>query len=151
MRNTTSARTALITGASSGFGLLTALTLARHGWQVVATMRDTTRACRLLTAADRASCRDRLEVLPLDVTSTEQIKALAQELTNRKSSLDALVNNAGFAVAGFADDVSDAELRQQFDTNFFGAVNLTRALLPIMRRQGFGHIVMVSSVSGRND
>ena len=150
MRNSTSTRTALITGASSGFGLLTAVTLARHGWQVVATMRDTARANRLLAAAGQASCRDRIEVLPLDVTSAEQIEALAQTLAARAVPLDALVNNAGFAMAGFADDVSDAELRRQFDTNFFGAVNLTRALLPIMRRQGFGHIVMVSSVSGRN-
>jgi len=60
-----------------------------------------------------------------------------------------VVNNAGFAVPGFAEDVTDGELREQFDTNFFGAAALTRAILPLMRRQGFGHILMVSSVSGR--
>jgi NAD(P)-dependent dehydrogenase (short-subunit alcohol dehydrogenase family) len=63
--------------------------------------------------------------------------------------LDAIVNNAGFAMAGFAEDVSDAELRRQFATNFFGAAAVTRAFLPQLRRQGAGHIVMVSSISGR--
>jgi len=60
-----------------------------------------------------------------------------------------VVNNAGFAMAGFADDVSDAELRRQFDTNFFGTVAVTRAFLPQLRRQGAGHIVILSSISGR--
>jgi NAD(P)-dependent dehydrogenase (short-subunit alcohol dehydrogenase family) len=67
----------------------------------------------------------------------------------RGDALDALVNNAGYAAPGFAEDVTDAELREQLDTNFFGAAAVTRAFLPQMRRQGFGHIVMVSSISGR--
>jgi NAD(P)-dependent dehydrogenase (short-subunit alcohol dehydrogenase family) len=74
---------------------------------------------------------------------------MAKELAGRSTPLHALVNNAGFAAPGFADDVTDAELRDQFDTNFFGAAAVTRAFLPQLRRQGFGHIVMISSVSGR--
>ena len=142
-------RTALITGASSGFGLLTAVALARRGWLVIATMRDLNRRNLLEEAARAAGVLDRIEILPLDVTDNEQIAKLAASIAARPSRLDAIVNNAGFAVAGFADDVSDAELRYQFDANFFGAAAVTRAFLPLLRRQGSGHIVMVTSVSGR--
>jgi NAD(P)-dependent dehydrogenase (short-subunit alcohol dehydrogenase family) len=138
-------KTALITGASKGFGLLTAVTLARRGWRVLATMRDLSRRQRLEDAARAADVLDRIEILALDVTDNQQIAQLAA----RPLRLDAIVNNAGFAVAGFTDDVSDAELRHQFDTNFFGAAAVTRAFLPRLRRQGSGHIVMVASVSGR--
>jgi len=142
-------RTALMTGASSGFGLLTAVTLAQHGWHVIATMRDTARQERLVTAAKQAGVLERIEILPLDVTRLDQVEELAKTLAKRAVPLHAVVNNAGFAMAGFVDDVSDAELRQQFDTNFFGAAAVTRALLPLLRRQGFGHIIMLTSISGR--
>jgi len=143
-------RTALITGASSGFGLLTTVTLAQRGWHVLATMRDLSRRKRLEDAARAAGVLDRIEFLALDVTNIQQISQLAASIAARPTRLDAIVNNAGFAVAGFTDDVSDAELRQQFDTNFFGAAAVTRAFLPQLRRQGSGHIVMITSISGRN-
>ena len=143
------AKTALITGASSGFGLLTAVTLARRGWRVLATMRDLSRRGRLEDAARAAGVLDRIEFIALDVTDNEQIAAVAASIAARPSPLDAIVNNAGFAMAGFSEDVLDAELRRQFDTNFFGAAAVTRAFLPLMRRQGSGHIVMISSISGR--
>jgi len=142
-------RTALITGASSGFGLLTSVTLARRGWRVLATMRDLTRSDRLESAAREAGVRERLEFHPLDVTRADQIAAIAALVEKRQSALHAVVNNAGFAMAGFAEDVSDAELRDQLDANFFGAAAVTRAFLPQLRRQGFGHVVMVTSISGR--
>src|SRR5579863_701949 len=142
-------KTALITGASSGFGLLTAVTLARRGWRVLATMRDVGRREKLDAAAKAAGVADRVEVMALDVTNAEQVAECAARVGARGEPLHALINNAGFAMAGFAEDVTDAELRRQFDTNFFGAAAMTRAVLPQMRRQGFGHIVMVSSVSGR--
>ncbi len=142
-------KTALITGASSGFGLLTAVTLARRGWRVLATMRDVNRREKLETMARTAGVLERIEFLALDVTNAEQIAEVASTIAGRGLRLDALINNAGFSLPGFADDVSDRELREQFDTNFFGAVAMTRAFLPQMRRQGSGHIVMVSSVSGR--
>jgi NAD(P)-dependent dehydrogenase (short-subunit alcohol dehydrogenase family) len=144
------AKTALITGASSGFGLLTSVTLARRGWQVLATIRDPDRRSLLEDAARAAGVLDRIEIHLLDVTRAEQISAIASLIGERVQSLHAVLNNAGFAVPGFAEDVSDAELREQFDTNFFGAAAVTRALLPRMRRQGFGHIVMVTSISGRS-
>lgn len=142
-------RTVLITGASSGFGLLTSVTLARRGWRVIASMRDLARREKLEAAALAAGVLDRIEFLALDVTNAEQIAELAALIAARPSRLDAVINNAGFAMAGFAEDVSDAELRQQFETNFFGAAAVTRAFLPQFRRQGAGHIVMVSSISGR--
>jgi NAD(P)-dependent dehydrogenase (short-subunit alcohol dehydrogenase family) len=142
-------KTALITGASSGFGLLTSVTLARRGWRVIATMRDLDRRTLLEDAARTAGILERIEIHALDVTNSPQIETIAKQLAGRSTPFHALVNNAGFALPGFADDVTDAELRQQFDTNFFGAAAVTRAFLPQLRRQGFGHIVMVSSVSGR--
>ena len=145
----TNLRTALITGASSGFGLLTTVTLAKRGWRVIATMRDLNRREKLEAAAREAGVLDRIEFLALDVTSNEQIAQVAAAIAARTAPLNALVSNAGFAMGGFAEDVSDAELRQQFDTNFFGATAVVRAFLPQFRRQGFGHIVMTSSISGR--
>ena len=142
-------RTALITGASSGFGLLTSLALARRGWRVLVTMRDLARRERLEKAGRDAGLLERIEFHSLDVTNPDQIASLASLLEKRATPLHGLVNNAGFAMGGFAEDVSDTELRAQLDTNFFGAVAVTRAFLPQMRRQGFGHVVMVSSVSGR--
>ncbi len=142
-------KTALITGSSSGFGLLTSITLARRGWRVLATMRDLNRREKLETAARDAGVLEQLEFLTLDVSNAQQIAAIADLVSKRAESLHALVNNAGFAVPGLAEDVTDAELRDQFDTNFFGAAAVTRSLLPQMRRQKFGHVVMVSSISGR--
>jgi len=142
-------RTVLITGASSGFGLLTSVTLAKRGWYVLATMRDVNRREKLESAAREAGVPGRIEVHALDVTRADQITELAELVSGRGEPLHALVNNAGFAVPGFAEEVSDAELRDQFDTNFFGAAAVTRAILPQMRRQGFGCVVMVSSISGR--
>jgi NAD(P)-dependent dehydrogenase (short-subunit alcohol dehydrogenase family) len=142
-------KTALITGASSGFGQLTSITLAKRGWRVLATMRDLNRREKVEMAAHDAGVLERIEFHALDVTNPAQIAAIADLVAKRGEPLHALVNNAGFAVPGFAEDVTDAELRDQFDTNFFGAVAVTRALLPQMRRQGYGHVVMVTSISGR--
>jgi NAD(P)-dependent dehydrogenase (short-subunit alcohol dehydrogenase family) len=142
-------RTALITGASSGFGLLTSVTLAKRGWRVLATMRDVGRREKLESVARRAGVLGRIDIHALDVTRPEHIAHTAELLEKLGEPLHALVNNAGFAVPGFAEEVTDAELRDQFETNFFGATALTRALIPTMRRQDFGHIVMVSSISGR--
>jgi NAD(P)-dependent dehydrogenase (short-subunit alcohol dehydrogenase family) len=140
-------KTALITGASSGFGLLTSVTLAKRGWRVLATMRDLSRRDKLEAAARNSGVLEQIEFHALDIKNSDQIAATAELISKRTEPLHALVNNAGFAVPGFAEDVTDAELREQFDTNFFGSV--TRALLPQMRKQGFGHVLMISSISGR--
>jgi len=142
-------KTALITGASSGFGLLTSVTLAKRGWRVLATMRDLNRRENLEAAARNAGVLEQIEFHALDIKKSEQIAAIADLIAKRDEPLHALVNNAGFALPGFAEDVTDTELREQFDTNFFGSVAVTRALLPQMRKQGFGHVLMISSISGR--
>src|SRR5438105_15164969 len=141
-------KVALVTGSSSGIGLLTAIELANNGFKVIASMRDLGRRDRLDQAASAAGVSDKLDVQRLDVSESAAMPALAEKLVRDYGRLDVLVNNAGFAVAGFAEDVKLDELRQQFETNFFGHVALTKAVLPTMRQQRSGHIIMVSSISG---
>jgi NAD(P)-dependent dehydrogenase (short-subunit alcohol dehydrogenase family) len=139
---------ALITGSSSGFGLLTSIELAKAGFRVVATMRDLSRRDRLDQAATAAGLSGQIDIRALDVTNFEALPAFVDTVVRDHGRLDVLVNNAGFAVAGFAEDIQLEELRRQFETNFFGAVAMTKAALPTMRHQHSGHIIMVSSIGG---
>lgn len=140
------ARTVLVTGCSSGFGLRTAVTLAERGWHVFASMRDLERRTALERAA--ADVDGRLDVVQLDVCDPASVKAaVAAILENTQGRLDAVVHNAGVGAAGFFEDVSDAQFRKVIETNFFGAVGLTREVLPAMRSQGGGRIVVISSVA----
>jgi len=141
-------KVALVTGSSSGIGLLTAVELARVGFKVVASMRDLARRGRLDQAAADAGIASRLDVRQLDVTNFDAIPAFVEGVVREYGRLDLLVNNAGFAVAGFAEDMKLDEIRLQFETNFFGHVAMTQAVLPVMRRQCSGHIIMVSPISG---
>jgi NAD(P)-dependent dehydrogenase (short-subunit alcohol dehydrogenase family) len=141
-------RIALITGSSSGIGLLTAVELAERGFQVVASMRDLGRREALDQAAAAAGVAGQMDVRQLDVTHFASIPGFVQNLMQDYGRIDVLVNNAGFAVAGFAEDLSLDEIRMQFETNFFGAVAMTQAVLPVMRQQRSGHIIMVSSIAG---
>ena len=139
---------AVITGTSSGFGLLSALELARHGFQVVATMRDLARKEALDKAAATTRLAEQINVRRLDVTDFGSMAEFVERVVHNHGRIDVLVNNAGFAVAGFVEDLKMEEIRLQFETNFFGAVALTKAVLPRMRAQHSGHIIMVSSVAG---
>ena len=139
---------ALVTGASSGFGLLTSIELARSGFHVVATMRDLTRRSRLDDAIAAAGTAAAIDVRELDVTKFDSIPGFVDAMLRDYGRVDVLVNNAGFAVAGFAEDIKLEELRFQFETNFFGAVAMTKAVLPAMRRQRSGHIIQISSIGG---
>jgi len=139
---------ALVTGSSSGIGLLTAVELAKDGFRVVASMRDLGRRARLEEAARAAGMTERIEVRELDVSQHQSIPGFVDAAVRDHGRLDLLVNNAGFAVAGFAEDMRLDEIRLQFETNFFGAVAMTQAVLPTMRRQRSGHIIMVSSITG---
>jgi NAD(P)-dependent dehydrogenase (short-subunit alcohol dehydrogenase family) len=149
MSATVNNKVALITGCSSGIGLLTAVELASRGYRVVATMRNLTRRERLDQAAASANIADRIDVRQLDVTKPESIAEAVASAVREHQHIDVLVNNAGFPLAGFAEDVHPAELREQFDTNFFGHVAVTKAVLPTMRALRSGHVIMVSSVAGR--
>jgi NAD(P)-dependent dehydrogenase (short-subunit alcohol dehydrogenase family) len=132
---------AVLTGSSSGFGLLTAVELAKAGFRVVASMRDLGRRGKLDEAAAATGVSAKIDVRRLDVTEIGTIPAFAEAIARDYGRIDVLINNAGFAVAGFAEDVKLEELRMQFETNFFGPVALTKAVLPVMRRQH-------SSISG---
>lgn len=137
---------AIVTGASSGIGLLTSVELAKAGFCVVASMRDLGRRAKLDQAAAAGGVK--LEVRALDVTKFDTISNFVESVVRDHGRIDVLVNNAGFAVAGFAEDIKLDELRLQFETNFFGAVAMTKAVLPTMRAQHSGHIIQVSSIVG---
>jgi short-subunit dehydrogenase len=145
---TTDNKVCLITGSSSGFGLLTAVDMARAGFRVIATMRDTNKATALMKAANEAGVSGKMEIRPLDITQFDALPGIVNEIVTAHGRIDVLVNNAGYALAGFAEDISLDELKAQLDTNFFGHVALTKAVLPVMRKQRSGHIIMVSSIAG---
>ncbi|MFV2051085.1 oxidoreductase [Metabacillus sp. YM-086] len=139
---------AVVTGASSGFGMLTALELAKNGFEVIATMRDKKRSITLLREAKSSGITNRITIHELDVTSAESVNQF-KDLVGRVGQVDVLVNNAGFAGAGFVEEIPIDEYRSQFETNVFGAIAVTQAVLPIMRKKSKGKIINVSSISGR--
>lgn len=131
-------KVALVTGASSGIGEATAQRLAAAGYKVYGTSRRGT------AASGRT-----FEMLPLDVTSDASVEALVKEVLRREGRIDLLVNNAGFGVApAGAEESSIEQARAIFETNFFGLIRMTRAVLPHMRTQGSGRIINMSSVLG---
>ena len=137
--------TVLITGTSSGIGLAAAVALAGNGWDVVATMRDTTRATALLDATAAAGVA--VEVRALDVTDAVAVDRVVAEVVSDHGALDALVNNAGAASVGTVETTSLAEIRATLEVNFFGVVTLTKAVMPHLRATG-GRLVTVTSVGG---
>ena len=139
---------AIVTGASSGFGLLTTIELAKAGFQVIATMRNKERGGELLKKANRLTIQSNLIVQELDVTSEASIEQLAARIKSI-GRVDVLVNNAGYAAAGFVEEITMEEYRKQFDTNFFGVIAVTKTVLPFMRKQRKGKIINVSSISGK--
>ena len=131
----------LITGTSSGFGLLTARLALERGWRVAATARRPEMV--------PLPPQDGLLTLRVDVTEEATIEAAVAEAEARWGGLDAVVNNAGMAYFGPAEEIPGKALRVEFETNFFGAVAVTRHALPGMRRRGRGQLVFVSSDWGR--
>lgn len=141
-------KTAIVTGSSSGFGELIAIELAKSGFQVIATMRNLNKKGHLLKLAAAENVTDKITVYPLDVTlqlSIEKFKEYVQSL----GSVDLLINNAGYAQGGFSEELTVDEYRAQFETNFFGVISVTNAVLPPMRKQKSGKIINMSSISGR--
>lgn len=130
--------------------MLTSVELAKAGFRVVATMRDLGRRERLDQAAAAAGVASQIDIRALDVTDFQCPSRIRGCRRLRARASRVLVNNAGFAVAGFAEDIKLEELRYQFETNFFGAVAMTKAALPTMRRQRSGHAIQLSSIGGLN-
>ena len=136
----------LITGCSSGFGLLTAARLASLGHKVYASMRNPEKKDSLLSEVHKRG--GELKVLRLDVTKKESIKEAVSSIAHQEGHLDVLVNNAGFGIGGFFEDMSEEEIRDQMETNFFGVQNVIREVIPLMRPRKKGKIINISSVSG---
>jgi short-subunit dehydrogenase len=139
-------KTILITGATSGIGRSTARMLAEAGHHVIATGRDVNALATL-----REQTEGRLDTLVLDVTDRGHLRdavALVDALTEG-AGIDVLINNAGFGIAAPTSELSDAELRSQFETNVFGLMAVTRAFVSGMRERGKGTIINVSSIGGR--
>ena len=140
--------TAIVTGCSraTGFGQLTAKTLARNGFDVFATMRRADRG-----AALEAWGREKglsLQVLEHDVTDRSQNRAVVQTAVQQTGRLDVLVNNVGMSSFGALETLHNHHIRATMETNFFSAVDMTRAVLPVMRSQGSGRILFVTSMAG---
>ena len=139
--------TVLITGCSSGFGKLAALQFARKGDTVYASMRNTSKGTDLEEARDSEDLK--IELLQLDVTDDASVSAAVAKVIAEEGQIDVLVNNAGIVLIGAIEESDDGESKEIFETNFFGALRVIRAVLPHMRKQGAGTIVNVSSVGGR--
>lgn len=143
---------ALITGSSSGFGYLTTLTLARKGYKVWATMRDSNGKNSEKRAEFETLAKDEnldIIVAELDVTSDVSVKELTTRIIQEDGSLDVLVNNAGVMYVGITEAYSLEQVQEQFDTNFFGVVRATKAFLPLIKKSTDGAIVNISSLAGR--
>jgi NAD(P)-dependent dehydrogenase (short-subunit alcohol dehydrogenase family) len=137
-------QTWFITGAASGFGHAFAEHALALGHNVVATARDAGRLADLLALAP-----DRVLATPLDVDAAGAAEAAVEAAVARFGRIDVLVNNAGYGVVGALEETSDADLRALMNTNFFGAMAVTRAALPVLRAQKSGAIVNISSLGGQ--
>jgi NAD(P)-dependent dehydrogenase (short-subunit alcohol dehydrogenase family) len=142
--STEKSRVWFITGASTGLGRKLAEAALAKGDRVVATARKEETVAGL-----EQQYPGRARAVRLDVTDLAQVKASVQAATEAFSRIDVLVNNAGYGLVGAVEEVSDAQIRQQFETNLFGLLNITRAVLPLLREQKSGHILNVTSVGGQ--
>lgn len=140
-------QTVLITGCSSGFGLLTAARLASHGHQVIATMRDLDKSGPLTDEVQKRGGGG-IHIISLDVTKPDSVARAVNEIASRYGNIDVLVNNAGFGIAGCFEDLTDEEIREQFEVNFFGVLNVTRQVIGLMRPKRKGKIINISSMAG---
>lgn len=131
-------KTVLITGATSGIGLTIANKLHQSGVKVFGTSRS----------PEKYQHQVAFELLVLDITSDESIQSCVATLSAKSAVLDALINNAGITINGSAEETSSALAHKQMETNFWGAVNMTKAILPLMRAQQKGHIITIGSLAG---
>jgi NAD(P)-dependent dehydrogenase (short-subunit alcohol dehydrogenase family) len=138
---------ALVTGSSSGIGYETSLSLAREGYFTYATMRDLKKSDEIKKIAKNENLP--LKVIELDVDNEDSTENAIRMIIDEKQRIDVLVNNAGWGIWGTAEDVSLEEFREQFETNFFSIIRMIQKVAPVMRKQGTGDIVNISSIAGR--
>ncbi len=135
-------KTILITGASSGIGKETALYFAEKGWNVAATMRNPAKSSGLETHPN-------IKIFNLDVLDIDSINEALNLTIETYGGIDVIFNNAGYALVGAFEEMSQEQIKRQFDTNVFGVMNVTRAILPHFRERNRGVIINTSSVAGR--
>jgi NAD(P)-dependent dehydrogenase (short-subunit alcohol dehydrogenase family) len=141
-------KVAIVTGSSSGIGFQTALMLARNGYSTYASMRNIDKSKTITEIAKKE--RLPLQVIQLDVNDDVTVKNAINKIVKDGKRIDVLVNNAGYGLFGALEELSIEEIKAQFETNFFGVVRVTQAVLPTMRNQnGGGTIVNISSVGGQ--
>jgi NAD(P)-dependent dehydrogenase (short-subunit alcohol dehydrogenase family) len=138
--------TAIVTGTSTGIGFETSLLLARNGFYTFATMRDTSKSTKIEKIANDENLP--LEVLTLNVDDSNSVKETIQKILTKRKQIDILVNNAGYGLFGALEDISMEQIKQQFETNLFGAIRMIKETLPIMRKQKNGIMINVSSIAG---
>jgi short-subunit dehydrogenase len=142
-------KVAIVTGSSSGIGFETSLILARNGFHTYATMRKLEgEKTKPLTEAAKSE-NLQLQAIALDVNNDKSVIDAINTIVGERKRIDVLINNAGYALGGGLEDSSMNEIKAQFETNFFGAVRATKAVLPVMRKQRTGKIVNITSMGGR--
>ena len=132
-------KVALVTGVSSGIGLATASMLSQRGFRVFGTQRR---------PIETKVAEVDVELVRLDVRDEESVRSCLQTVLERAGQIDALVNNAGYTLIGSLEETSIQEAKELFETNFFGVLRITQAVLPIMRKQGYGRVANIGSVVG---
>lgn len=142
-----SKRTVLVTGCSSGIGLATCHVLSRNNFMTYGTVRNLSKAKNIQDLMNRENLS--LKILRLDVNDNQSIKLAIKKILNDTGRIDVLINNAGYGMFGPIEEITTQEIKKQFETNFFGAIRLIKAIVPIMRKQGKGTIVNISSMVGR--
>jgi short-subunit dehydrogenase len=138
---------AVVTGSSTGIGYETAVLLARSGYQTYATMRDTKKSERLTEIAKSENLP--LIIAQLDVNNDKSVKDAIDKILSEQERIDVIVNNAGYGLFSPIEELSLDQIKEQFETNFFGAIRVIHAVIPTMRKQRAGTIVNVSSLVGR--
>lgn len=140
-------KVAIVTGSSGGIGFSTAVMLARNDFYTYASMRNLAKRNAIEEIAKRENLP--LQAIQLDVTDDKSVKEAINKVLEEKKTIDVLVNNAGYGLIGCVEDVSIEEVKAQFETNLFGVIRVTQAVLPVMRKQKHGVIINVSSIAGR--
>ncbi len=141
-------KTALVTGCSSGIGYATCLLLfARNNFATYGSVRDLSKAERIQEITNKEKLP--LKIIPLDVNDDESIRIAIRDILYDSGGIDILINNAGYGMFGPIEEISIKEIKEQFETNFFGTIRLIKAIVPIMRKQRNGTIVNISSMVGR--
>ena len=143
----TDQKVAIVTGSSSGIGYETALLLARNGFRTYATMRNLKKAKDISDIAKREQLQ--LHTIELDVTNEKSVNKAIKNIKSDAGRIDVLVNNAGYGLTGSLEDLSMNEIKEQYETNVFGLIRVTQAVLPTMREQKSGIIVNLSSIGGK--